>query len=298
MEEHGKGPLLKQVSELARVELGIRELEPWVRDHVVHALLSFVLGIYLVEEFVEDSPIRAFKLQWKIAGLFHDVGYPVQVSRDLLKPFEDTVNRLKKEKGISVPDIRFAVIPMGLSDLPRGGNSFYLINDLLNDWGLSIDAGEEYDKMIRSGNICHGIISSLAVLYVIDLIYYEHNRNCEIKDIYSYTRAGETNWNHKFFERDIIAACSAIYIHNLPNDRFRSAKIDRKKAPLAFLLKLSDCLQDWERPSKKNVKGFNADSYDITIRNDGRLSLKAPKGRREIIKREIDAAVEAEDIII
>jgi len=36
MTAHGKKDLLRQVSELARVEYGIRELEPWVRDHVVH----------------------------------------------------------------------------------------------------------------------------------------------------------------------------------------------------------------------------------------------------------------------
>jgi len=41
MTQHGKKELLGHLTELARVEQGIGQLEPWVRDHVVHALLSF-----------------------------------------------------------------------------------------------------------------------------------------------------------------------------------------------------------------------------------------------------------------
>ena len=81
---HGKKNLLRCVTELARVEYNIRELQPWVRDHVVHALLSFILGININEKFLNSS-VDYF--QWKLAGLLHDVGYPVQIAKDILKPF-------------------------------------------------------------------------------------------------------------------------------------------------------------------------------------------------------------------
>ena len=31
------------MDELARIESGIRDIEPWFRDHVVHATLSFFI---------------------------------------------------------------------------------------------------------------------------------------------------------------------------------------------------------------------------------------------------------------
>ena len=44
---HGKEDLLKNLTELARIEHAIIELEARFRDHVVHALNSFILGIYI-----------------------------------------------------------------------------------------------------------------------------------------------------------------------------------------------------------------------------------------------------------
>ena len=51
MQAHGKQDLYETLAELARDELGIRVLEPWVRDHVVHALNCFILGILINEYF-------------------------------------------------------------------------------------------------------------------------------------------------------------------------------------------------------------------------------------------------------
>ena len=53
-----------------------------------------------------------------------------------------------------------------------------------------------------------------------------------------------------------------------PEDCFIDARIDPEKAPLAFLLKLSDSLQDWERPSKINSTGLSANLFNIEIRNN------------------------------
>src|SRR5659263_301120 len=65
MTMHGKQELLSYVSELARVEHGIQELQPWVRDHVVHALMSYLLGIYINEKFlsINFNNIRVSRFQ-------------------------------------------------------------------------------------------------------------------------------------------------------------------------------------------------------------------------------------------
>lgn len=298
MTKHGKKELLRHVAELARVEHGIRELEPWVRDHVVHALLSFILGIYLNEKFLKplfSCHINDF--QWKLAGLFHDVGYPVQVAKDILRPFTAKINEIKGNLDVRSQDLYFKVVPVGLVNLKNNLNSLDLIQERLDEWDLQINAQKEYNQMINSGEICHGIISSLAVLYVIDLMYQKYNPKRKYSDIYA--MSSNINWNQTYFERDVISACSAIYTHNLPNRCFTNAKIDRSKAPVAFLLKLSDCLQEWERPSSTNPTGFSAAKFDIKIDNHQLIFYaNISDDNKKKIKDEISSFMVAQDVQI
>lgn len=298
MTVHGKEELFHHMVELARVEHGIRELEPWVRDHVVHAVLSFILGIYLNEKFL--GPVigtKVNKLQWKLAGLFHDVGYPAQVAKDILKPFVGTINRIKRKLGISTADVYFKIVPVGLENLTNGLNSFNLIQERLNGWGLQIDAKKEYDSMINSGRICHGIISSLAILYVIDLMYQKYNPERVSSDVY--TETTNINWNQTYFECDVVSACSAIYVHNLPSRCFVRAQIDPLKTPVAFLLKLADCLQEWERPSLLRPLGFPTTRFDIETHN-GQLIFSAniPRNKKNNMSRGISSCLANSDIRI
>jgi len=297
MTAHGKKELLRHVAELARVEHGIRELEPWVRDHVVHALLSFILGIYINEKFLRPklpNPVNDF--QWKLAGLLHDVGYPAEFAKDILKPFSAKINEIKRDLGVVAPDVHFKVVPVGLDRLTNGVNAFDLIQDRLDQWELQIDVRDEYNRMIHSGDICHGMISSLAVLYVIDLMYQKNNPKRKHKDIRALNR--NISWNQTYFEKDVVASCSAIYLHNLPSRCFASAKIDRSKAPIAFLLKLSDCLQDWERPSLTDPHGLPATQFKIEVDHSGQLVFHAdiPDSRKEKINYEILSALHAPDV--
>jgi len=297
MAAHGKEKLRSQIAELARVEYAIRELEPHLRDHVVHALLSFILGIYINEKFLGLSPgTKIDTFQWKLAGLFHDIGYPVQVAaKDLLRPYADKVNEIKKTLDVKSSDVRFKVVPIGFERLTRGSDSFDLIQKRLDEWKLEIDARKEYKQQINTGKICHGMLSALTVLYVVDLMYAKHNHGRK----HSYIDAEGSNWNQAYFEKDVISACSAIYIHNLPSRCFKSAKIDRARAPVAFLLKLSDCLQEWERPSLRNPAGFSAEKFDIEVK-DEQLILRAhvPKAKKKKMREEIAIALICSDVLI
>jgi len=295
---HGKERLLAHVAELARIEHGIKELEPWVRDHVVHALLSFILGTYLNEKFMtlfNDTKVDYF--QWKLAGLLHDVAYPAQIAKDILKPFSEKINLIKRELEITAPDIFFQIVPRGLDTLSNGVNSLELIQNQINEWNLEINAKNEYTEMIDSGKICHGMISGLAVLYVVDLLYQKYNPGREFRSI---TIQGYgIDWNQKYFEEDVVAACTAIFIHNLNRHRFKNAKINPHRAPLAFLLKLSDLLQEWERPSFENRHGFAAEKFDIRIA-DGILTFTAdePEDRKENLRNELNSCLFSDNIRI
>jgi len=295
---HGKERLLSHVAELARIEHGIRELEPWVRDHVVHALLSFILGIYLEEKFISQSyGVEIDRFQWKLAGLLHDVAYPAQIARDILRPFSEKINEIKRELEVSAPDVFFKIVPVNIEKLRNNQNSLDLIQNQINKWDLKINAESEYRTMVSSGKICHGMISGLAILYVIDLMYQKYNPKREWKDII--LRGSGINWNQKYFENDVIPACAAIFIHNLDRQCFSESKISPYKAPLAFLLKLSDLLQEWERPSQENREGFSAERFDIDIVDDS-IIFKAdiPERRKRKIEEEISETLDCVDIRI
>lgn len=139
------------------------------------------------------------------------------------------------------------------------------------------------------------MISSLTILYIIDLMYQKYNPKRQYRDIY----LDRVNWNQTYFESDVIPACSAIYIHNLPKRCFSIKKIDRSKASIAFLLKLSDCLQEWERPCKGNKTGFPSCKFDIRIDNNILIFYAdIPDNIKDKIKGEISSYLITPDVKI
>lgn len=155
MKSHGKSTLMRYLAELARVERGVRELQPWARDHVVHALLTFLLGIYINEHFLEPSGYAVDAFQWKLAALFHDIAYPVQIAQHMERSFACQINGIKRELNLEVPDISVRTIPTGLTALGSGKDSLELIQGRLDRWQLQIDARGEYYGRLESGLVRH-----------------------------------------------------------------------------------------------------------------------------------------------
>lgn len=268
MTAHSKESLHKYLSELGRIEAGIQELEPWVRDHVSHAIHCFVFGIFINEFYLKDNfNIRIDSFQWKLAGLFHDIGYPVEIAQNLLTPYNNKIDEIGDELGVTQEEEPIFIIAYNkLVTLSHAKNSLLLIQNQLSNWDLNIDVEYEYANRQQSGKICHGIISSLLLLKVLDKMYEAFNPKREYIDIYKDDTS--INWNQYYFENDIIQACSAIFIHNLPSHSFNGTRIDPQKAPLAFLLKLADTLQDWERSSKELPAGLPSNSFDLIYENN------------------------------
>jgi len=291
---HGKEDLLKNLTELARIEHVIIELEARFRDHVVHALNSFILGIYINESWMAQ---KANCFQWKLAGLLHDVAYPAEISYSILGSLPGTLNRKAEELGFPLHRISYAARLDGLEQLLNGVNALDLIQKRVYEWGLQIKVHDEYFQMVRRGIPCHGMYTGLCVLWVLDMMYEKNNpgrRHEDVRAVMPYL-----SWNQEYFERDIVSACAAIFIHNLPSHCFRSAKINRERSPLAFLLRLSDELQDWERPSRQNPNGESANNFDIE-NEQGILTLRAiiSEEKKCRMREKIFSTLDAPDIRI
>jgi len=296
MTAHGKQDLYQYVSELARVEHGIQVLEPWMRDHVVHSLLSFILGIYFNENFLSPS-YNVNKLQWKLAGMFHDIGYPAEKAINIVKPLTRKVNKIKKRIGVNRKNVIAKMELTNLNILQNDIDSFNLIQKQLKDWTINIDPKFEYDNLVENGKIDHGMISALILLYVLDMMYEANNPEREFKQ--KIAPGTNIDFNQKYFVGDIVSACTAIFIHNLPKEAFNNTRIDRRRTPIAFLLKLSDCLQQWERPSLYNKTGYMATNFDISIQNN-EIIFEAQIPQKEKIKmiEDISSILISPDVIV
>jgi hypothetical protein len=288
---HGKEELLRYLTELARIESGIKEIQPWLRDHVVHALLSFVLGIYINERLLKGAVNR---FVWKLAGLLHDVAYPIEVAHNVLASLPSTMSEIARRLEVPAPTLVATTKIDGLETLENGASSLDLIQDRITSWGLNVDVLGTYREM-QAGRPCHGMYSALAVLRVLDLMYQKYNPKREHKRIPAVMPY--LDWNQRYFEQEVVCACTAIFLHNLPPARFNGVKISRQRAPVAFLLKLCDALQDWERPSKREPAGTPATAYDIDIRLSGlSLSARVENMRKTKIRNEIESVLDAPDV--
>ena len=297
MDTHGKSEIANHLYELSRIEPPYIKIDDESRDHVVHALQTYVLGIYLNESFLTRSRTNIKPFPWKVACLFHDIGYPTRIARGILKTYSDQRNKLGQKLGFETSDIFFQIRPMEFEKLCNGENSFELIQKCLKKWKLDIDIKSDFEKTVNEGKIRHGAMSALSVLNSIDLYYQKYNPERKFEKViepFSAIDCDQTN-----FVNDIIPACAAIFIHDMPPEYFENAKIIRRKAPLAFLLKLSDSLQEAQRPSSGLPHGIEPNCFNIEIKDDElRFSANISVNTREKIEAEIHGCLDANDVRI
>lgn len=277
IKQHQKEPLLDFIVRLAEVETGIRELEPSHRDHVVHALQSYLLGAYLNEYYLIHY-VKVNPFQWKIAGLFHDIAYPLQLAYEISCSFADRINSISEEINSECQEVSLSFALNSIEKLTTGQNSLDLLHSCINNkWSLDVDVKTAYRESM-SEKPCHGIISAISLMYVIDLMYKKNNPvHAKVKqDDYG------CEWGRTAFENDIVSACAAIFLHNLDR-KYLKGKVNKGNAPLAFLLILVDSLQEWERPSGKNPRGYSQMDFNVDI-VDRKIEFTVPN---ETLKEKI-----------
>lgn len=200
---HGKNePLLKGLISLAEIEKHIISLQEHARDHVAHAVSTFLLGIYLAK----GLHLGISKLEWKLCGLLHDIGYPFEMALNLPKKYEEEINKFGKNIHIVSPPLKSQWKFQNLEKLTGNKSSLQMITERFRNWGLELSAGPLYRKMQMKGYVDHGIVSSLLVLKQIDMLYNQHNPHRQI----NIEQHNGVDWSYRHFKNNIVSACAAM----------------------------------------------------------------------------------------
>jgi len=231
----------KYYDQLEQYENAFQWIIDYHRDHTVHILLCYILGICINEKVLADDARHVPPVKWVIACLFHDIGYPVEL-------IYNSFIKVKQDYGWS-PDLHLQTLTRKIFDKksPIG-----ILSDCYKRWHLRFRARTEYQFVVEKKRMCHGMISAITVLEKLAAIY----ENLGYEDEY---------------RSQVVPACAAIFLHNLNRARYDE---EAKKltgahgSQVALLLKVVDGFQDWWRPSATHRDGYEPDNYRLQLQTN------------------------------
>lgn len=275
LDANGKSDILQFISELTTLEPKISPLQKFSRDHVVHALNTFLLGVYILDKV--DFPIQYnqrlnFPFMWKLCGPTHDLGYATEISYNIGRPYYEKINEILDKLQSPSPRVVPHPYPEYLNEICRHRDSNQIIQTRFYDWNLDINVDEYYSWLIKNHKTDHGIISALTQMKVIDSLYFTANPEA----LHQYQPYNGFDFNQNNFDLDIVSACSAIFLHNIHHEyKGFTRKIDFQTAPIAFLLYLCDTFQEWDRFSQYR-QIFSGKNFNIECTANS-INLQVPK---------------------
>ena len=251
------------------------------RDHLVHSVNVFLTGLAIYgnnvrfkEAFAQavpekeyqcayTTPNEEFLYRWGIASLFHDIGYPIEISFN-------QINRFLRQTQLQEEDFR-ARVKLYLKDFEKynrilhispeeefsrayreycpalKGLDPYKPTDLMagyisqhHDVDLPMIAKEldgQINKMAEIGFVDHGYFSALILLRWYGALIQKNG------------------YKPDYFFWPVLDAASAILLHNyykngLQREPFNLGPMAPESHPIAYLLILCDELQEWNREAR------------------------------------------------
>lgn len=233
------------------------------RDHVVHSLNVFLLGlIILIVKWESNMRINESEyLAWLLTSFFHDVGYGIEKLGYLSSEIK---NQVKNLGFIEPSEFKFTRSTYKFTEK---------IIDLLNELLIpSRNSIKDY-KFLKLNPILssfekldHGFVSAIIFLKEIDYLI--------MNDI-NFDRRYSKKWDNIF-----LKSALAMSIHTFPSKLLKNLDIDMKMSKtihsvnyplyLAFLLILTDTIEFLDRP----LPSFFQEPFKELFRKDIMLNLK------------------------
>ena len=304
---HDKYPILNPaINRLNTEELfGVYKPERH-RLHYSHQANVFLLGLYIFHNFeplrneieremrqttVEiqrESPYQSFRYsggneygeflyRWRLASLCHDIGTGIQLCKGEQDKIDYSLNRLPFQRRInSIKGLVAFEDHMLLSDLDTACG-FIGVSDYMKYQEL-----HPYPNHIHHD---HGIVGGLIFLRLMHEAYSRHRENPISRNV----EGTEVFWHSDILSNSITQIAIAIAIHNLEmypialEGRTEEIRIfDMKKHPFSWLLKISDLIQEWDKPEvDDSLNGLPTTNLGLKISHSKILVENFPKQKHD-----------------
>ncbi len=253
------------------------------RDHYIHSVNVFLLGLSI---YAQNSRYRAafdktvladtayadayktrheeFFFRWGLAALFHDVGYPVEITGRQINKFVDFAS----DADGSVQDKKRAKVMLSFSDFSDLNSVSRVLweEDFCADYLAAYPDAAELDLYKPIDLLAHKLHTSLGVdaldakRTLDDFVgvmsrggFIDHGYYSAIIVLkwYGYL-IQKAAFKPSMFFWPVLDSAGAILLHNAYRNIFQKAPFDCPKLkpetyPVAWLLLLCDELQDWNR---------------------------------------------------
>lgn len=278
--------LLGLVEVMEKYEKNTGELIDRQRDHFIHSVNVFLLGLAIYSQnkkfrsifkkYITDSKYEKyyghdvgkvsreeFFYRWGVASLLHDIGYPFEiVGKQLKKIINDGVKSISNsydvDIGINYSDFNQfnSIIKMDPFDFADNYREEYKQTKMLDLFKptdimahkISLDFGFDDEKFLQVTNHLNAFVD-----YMRENDFIDHGFYSAILVLNSYGKIFQKYKKDKvFFFYPVVDSATAILLHNyynktLQKDPFNLKLLSPYKNPIAFLLILCDELQEWNR---------------------------------------------------
>lgn len=252
----GGGEFVDLMDVLSRYEETAVTLLEKGRDHYVHSVNVFALGLQIYarnqscresfRQFADRNPYlgsfecaeEEFLFQWGLASMFHDTGYPVEITNNQIRQFMQYLSKNEPERNTE-PFIGYHHFERLLSGYGNVMPHRLLAQCIGSHFDLDAESIEKsleqmVEKMQKSGFVDHGYYSALILL-----------------NWYGKTMA-EGQMAPEIYRGPVVNAATAILMHNyyrmgLQKEPYLAGAMNPDRDPLSYLLILCDELQEWNR---------------------------------------------------
>jgi hypothetical protein len=302
--------LLKLVEIMKKYEESTGDLLEKQRDHFVHSVNVFLLGIAIYaqnknyqkyfKQYVLRSPYKKyyriegeltheeFLYRWGVASLFHDIGYPVEIIGKQLKQFlNDSIKSISSAYG--------AQTAIDFKDFNEFNTIVKMKTSFADDYNEQYPQSKFFNMFKPTDIMAHKIALDFDSVDINDVAkhmdsfvdimgesgFIDHGFFSSILVLNSYGYLiQEYSKSNDFFFYPIVDSATAILLHNyyknvLQKDPFNLKELNPSKSPLAYLLILCDELQEWNRQPlgiMDRQKG-NVNEFELKV-DDVSLDIK------------------------
>lgn len=314
LSQNGKGNFAPSIELFDHTEMNGKYPFDKQRSHYIHQVNVYLLGLFLYHksQMIQDnidqemesttpkieyaqngfsyeyqysggSKFSEFLYRWKLASLPHDIGYGISLFENNEK---EMINFLQK---FGVTDIR------NLNDLWLFEDRDLLLQLDSEIPGISIIKymNEQYKKPLYDSVFYdHGLIGSLIFLRCMNQKYANHRGN-----IITHNGSAKIIWDERILSGSILQVAIAIAHHNLDQyskqlesnaDDIKIFDLDNR--PLSWLLKVSDIIQEWDKPKANENTQYEKtedSSIHISFLDDKIIVKNIPKNELEKVQQTI-----------